>query len=1036
MTAAQSAIDQTLEVLGYKGSANFLLRNSPELDSAVDLAHIFRKAVADCSLRGVYVLRPDSKSAESITPVVYVCEATDDAAAEAIHKRVWNQNIVPFVVVHTPRCVRLYSGFRYSEPAQSDPKRGVLRTATAFNEIAAAMAGLTAEAIDTGVIWREWAEAVTPDTRVDWTLLDHLRRLEDMLRKQDLDRGTSHALIGKFVYLRYLRDRGILSDRKLDRWNIDPKDLFSRNATLAAFWAANDQLDEWLNGAVFPLSTRKDAIKSTHLKKVAGVFFGDDPAGQLHLDFGAYDFSCIPTETLSSIYEQFVHAPEDDGKSLGKEAGAFYTPVPLVNFVLNELDQARSLQEGMKVLDPACGSGAFLVQCYRRLIERKKRAARKAQLTLRELRDLLTDHIYGVEKDGDACQVTSLSLVLTLLDCVEPPDLENNPTFKLPSLANKNVFEADFFDPDSTWARAAAQLRFDWVVGNPPWKDLKLRTAPVSDPHAWACMQKNAKSMPAGGNQLAELFVWKVIGCMSCGAVAGLVLPAMTLFKHESADFRRKLFREHSVWCIANFANLAYVLFGGRAERPASVFFFRETPPKEDSRILTYAPLIVNQEANRPMPGRKTTTWNIVVDSSDIRELRAQEAAEGGMLLWKLAMWGSHRDGALLARVGSRFSSLLAFGAKHGIVARQGPELRETGVKGTEFVPELANQKLVRLRELRNSGRLFWLPEDAIGHISPRKAYLRLRGGKAGLDVCRPPHIIVDAARRFAIYTDDFVVVPPRQIGIAGPKEKSDILRALSLYLNSDFALYYQFFFSPAWGIDTSVATLDALQNLPVPVEHLDSKELAKWVAMQKRLEIPQPLDALSEQGQRAALPEELDTLNGWVYSLLGLHPSEQILVQDFVRNKLQALKGKVTADSLRIPAQGEMDAYLKTLKKELDNFVEIVAKRYHRVQAVVAEHSSMICIDLVGRREAATQSIVTADSLTAAALTDAMRRLRRQHSQWLYFDRSLKICEGSRTYLFKPNQRMHWTRTQALLDADDLIADTLGNEDSPCVQQ
>ena len=68
---------------------------------------------------------------------------------------------------------------------------------------------------------------------------------------------------------------------------------------------------------------------------------------QLHLDFQAYNFSYIPIETLSVIYEQFLHQSVKKDKSTkkekskGREAGAYYTPIPVVNFMLNELEQRR-----------------------------------------------------------------------------------------------------------------------------------------------------------------------------------------------------------------------------------------------------------------------------------------------------------------------------------------------------------------------------------------------------------------------------------------------------------------------------------------------------------------------------------------------------------------------------------------------------------------------------------------------------------------------------------------------------------------------
>ena len=99
--------------------------------------------------------------------------------------------------------------------------------------------------------------------------------------------------------------------------------------------------------------------------------------------------------------------------------------------------------------------GAFLVQCYRRLIEKERLKRNGEKFRPVELRELLQGHIFGIDRDEDACQVTELSLTLTLLDYVDPPDLTNT-TFKLPKLRGTNVFggaDEDFFNTDSQFHR-------------------------------------------------------------------------------------------------------------------------------------------------------------------------------------------------------------------------------------------------------------------------------------------------------------------------------------------------------------------------------------------------------------------------------------------------------------------------------------------------------------------------------------------------------------------------------------------------------
>jgi len=95
-------------------SSSFLDRRS--LLRCLDFAHVFRKAIDNCSLRGAYLLADSATGARNApTPVVYVAEAVTDDAASKIHRLVWNQGVVPFLIVRTPLGVRVYSGFAYSQ---------------------------------------------------------------------------------------------------------------------------------------------------------------------------------------------------------------------------------------------------------------------------------------------------------------------------------------------------------------------------------------------------------------------------------------------------------------------------------------------------------------------------------------------------------------------------------------------------------------------------------------------------------------------------------------------------------------------------------------------------------------------------------------------------------------------------------------------------------------------------------------------------------------------------------------------------------
>jgi len=1051
-------IAEFLDELGYRASSNFLRRRQSTFERAPDFGHIFRHARGKPGLQGVYTLRPQLETGSpSLVPVVYVCRAKSEQDADRIHRLVWNQNIVPFVIVHTPSGVKLYSGFQHSRTANGEVT-GVLRTLTEFNDIADLVEDFHADSIDSGRLWRRRGKDVTPESRLDWKLLDNLRTLDGWLCDAGLEKETSHALIGKYVYLHYLRDRGILSPRKLDRWGIDEKSIFGRGATIDGVRAVVEKLDEWLNGRVFPLDfDGSNALEEGHLQCVAGVFAGDEvtPIGdrQLSLDFQAYDFSYIPIETLSIVYEQFLHSQgESDEPSRGRQTGAYYTPIPVVNMMLAELEERRPLHEGMRVFDPSCGSGAFLVQCYRRLIEKEFPPGTKPKPG--QLRDLLEKTVFGLDVEPDACNVAELSLILTLLDYVHPPDLEGRgrSRFQLPALRDKNIFCHNFFERPSE-KHKPLQRGFNWVVGNPPWKRLNPDELSESDRPIWTWMKANGKTRPVGGNQAARAFAWEVLDYLGPDGEVGLFLPAMTLFETPARGFRSSFFQTAKTNTVVNLSNLAEVLSAGRFRVPAAAFFYESRTTEgaefnENEFIRTYSPFVANQEPTRPTrEGRRNESWSIVINASEIRDIPAVRVADGSGLPWKLATWGSALDQRLLNKLHRFFPSLRDLEQESRVVASEGLQLRRKSASSedeeVELVEEVLGRNKLDVTPLKRLRHLFTFPPNAIIPIEPHFKYARKGRALLPLSVCRPPHVIVSAARNFAVYTEEYLVVPPRQIGIVSESDDKDFLKALSLYLSSDFAYYHQFLTSTEFGVKRDRATLQALRQMPIAIADLPRDELERWAQLYSQLvqHRPQTLEDLRKPDRRAdrqltLLPAEetdvelghlLAELNQMVNEALGLDVGENSLIYDLVHVRLALNDGNVGKPAVRLPKASELRTYARRLKTELDDFVNGELSKRHKVTVVYDDLSGMIHVDFVQDANAARKVIVKkADDPTARQLERTRQRLRDERSQWVYFDRNLRIYEGTRTFIFKPMQRFHWTESQAMIDAREIIAETL----------
>ncbi len=142
-------------------------------------------------------------------PAIYVAEAANEDSARLLHRRMWNAGNVPFLLVILPHQVRVYTGFNYQ---QSDTNAGLIKTsAKTLSDIRQTLSDFYKFEIDSGRVWHTQSHNLAIDKRVDYRLLAHLKALGTFLREeQKIDIHTAHALIGKFIYIRYLVDRRIL----------------------------------------------------------------------------------------------------------------------------------------------------------------------------------------------------------------------------------------------------------------------------------------------------------------------------------------------------------------------------------------------------------------------------------------------------------------------------------------------------------------------------------------------------------------------------------------------------------------------------------------------------------------------------------------------------------------------------------------------------------------------------------------------------------------------------------------------------------
>lgn len=853
---------------------------------------------------------------------------------------------------------------------------------------------------------------------MDIHLLNNLKKLEQYLKGQSLDLPIIHALIGKYVYIRYLYDRGILSRSWLIENDIDLDAVLGRNATLIGLLHLIEVLERRFNGAVFPLPPSVEEILSDEvISLVASTFKGDDPiSGQLHLDFEAYDFSYIPVETLSSIYEQFLHS-----QGTGRQVGAVYTPEPIADYLLCELQDSKALHSGMKILDPCCGSGIFLVLTYRKLIELALAQSPNTKLRPTELRTILVESLYGVERNKDACYVTEFSLILTLLNYIDPPDLHRNKQFKFPSLHNTQIFECDFFDDESDFWKQ--DQKFDWVVGNPPWIEPEKKSTTEQLALAW--IKNNSEEKPVSNNRVCEAFTWRVVDLLKDNGFVGFLVHAKSLFNNSSEKYRSEFFKKHEFSRITNFSSLRKVLFDGRAKAPTATFIYSRTKGHTVKRPIVHcAPFVINQMSIFPWGNPKQKAgWSLTINGNEVKTVSHQEAEVGEPLIWKISFWGTRRDRKAIERLRRLFPTTLGkikeernWHLCEGIQLRNKYKVDESTL---EPVDEIRDLSRFNVKALRNSTNRFFLPETALEQIPEEEKFVRKRGGKAGLDLIKAPHLVLNST--YAIYSDQDFVIPSGQIGLSVPNEDAEYLRALSVFRNSSIAQYYLFFTSPQLGIDRGRITLKAFCKLPVPL--FSDHQISQLAQLHREFSTRERESSLNEKNVQI----ELDKI---VESCLSIPRNIGVLAKDFMRVRLSLNEGRSKGIAVDSPSLDALLEYGNTLRDELDAFTEGSGLR-HKVFLEKSRDLIICSVEFIHSNNSNSDNPINvrAEEIKEESSTlfaSIRKKTKQRFSQWVYVQRSLRIFEDSRSYVCKSPRLIDWTRTQALNDADDIIAEIL----------
>jgi len=1034
-TVSQSWIEQLN--LADKQVPEFF-RSFEELEAAqigISQIHVMRRAWQDLELDGILY--------QDKSPYIYIKEfsSIDPQETRKLHRRLWNQGIAPFLLVVSPNEFHIYSSLvlpaKENEDINDDHRlvEVLIRAADALE------LRQFARSLEFGELFHKKPKSFNPELRVDRYLLKNLKaareKLLEPVKGVALDLKIIHALLWRVIFVSYLTDRKIIDARYFHKIGaIDVTSLrqllekFSPKKSRELLYALFEQLKQDFNGDLFEgdLIEEREYIQNSHIEILGKLLRGDDLSnGQLSLGFWAYDFSVIPIETISGIYEQFLEVESPKQK---RESGTYYTPRFLAEVVLDvALEKFTSLLN-KKFLDPACGSGIFLVSLFNRLAEEWLRNNRNASNKYRadSLSNILQNQLFGVDADPTetACRIAAFSLYLAFLDQLEPRAIQElqEQGNVLPNLVGHNIICQDFFDD-------ALELpnNFDLVVGNPPWARGSKEETLVE---RW-CKQE---SLPMAQKQLAYGFMWKAPRYINDNGLVCFLLPSSILLNHQTKALEAQYhwLSNHTVEQVLNLSDMSFYLFDG-AIRPALVVSYTKELPNRSKGFINY--LV-------PKTEREILSAEIISiapeDSVQIKLERLLHDLSNGeaALDWKQYFWGTPRDQKFL----DRLSALPRLGDAVDQLTVKPNKRTKRWIIGQGFQPEGINDDPQRSKlPSWNPKQLFLegkskdidllVLESDCSMVGERFQRLRRLPDN---QIFKAPHVLVTQGLRVA-YSGFDVIFRHAVQGIHGDIQDANLLTFLAATLNSDLANYFLFHTSANWGTERDTTHESELLRFPFPFPEdtqsaVESESIIREVSsklkqLKKRLET-------SILGRNEIIEQAKRDLLVYVYRYYQIDELEQVLINDTVNCWIPSStpnRGSPNIPTLKDSAKPERLEYL-TLLCDLLNRWSRRGSYQVSGKIIFASNSKMAVIVL---QKVLSQDVSPLNEHTSSPELDAVisriLNLLPRHEGSIAYYRNLKVFDGDKLYILKPLAYRFWSKTTALNDADEIAAAILTND-------
>ncbi len=708
-----------------------------------------------------------------------------------LHQRLWSWGGVPLVYRVSSGLVQL---FRCAHRPDFESRGEIVfkpfKTLKLTSQIAADPWWI-AERLRTGTLWDDPAvcrQLLSRNHAAQKTLINAVKELNQELNDENiLPQSLRRQLLILSVLIAYLEKRGIFEYGFFARFLPGADEFFQVLADGRALADLLDHLEARFNGHVFILcdEDRNTLLENRQLARYARLVEGREESGGQRTLWQRYSFADLPVELISHIYQLFVK----------DTATAVYTPHFVVRLMLGEVlswDRLDRLEENDEViLDPACGSGVFLVEAYKRLVLHWRSRNDWKRPSPTTLKRLLTKRLRGVDVEKGAVELAAFSLCLALCDALEPMEIRSSVKL-FPPLKGKTLHTGCFFEARE---KQTIKERVGIITGNPPFAT-KLGTEGAQ--RAYDRYQKEHGVLSY--KQLAYLFLHESMEMLSLGGVLSMLQQYNFLYNQQSIQFRRRFIERWDVREILDFISVRGLFQKGGADTKVVVVVAEAQAPPPKRQVL---------HATFRRNGRTSAEQGFDIDYYDMHWL-PRELVLSNDAVWRCDLLGGGRVLGFIDRLKNyRTLEELAVESKwefgEGWIPGNASDGRPAEhVVGKPFV----EADVLRDTELRSS--LFdQVPNRPIQWPRRREIYT-------------PPLLLIHKHEdlNFGTWSGNYLTYPHSMLGISAASGDQENLKRVALWLKSQKTVLRAIIATSGTATFASKATAvlsDDLLQLPFP---------------------------------------------------------------------------------------------------------------------------------------------------------------------------------------------------------------------------